>query len=255
MDIVFWQKLTTYPGHITQRTYQPTDLEQAGYTYEYLSPDNFEFPLAVVKDGILAPDAQAFKAMVVRASDSLTLAGVTKLVEFAQAGLPIIFSGGIPTFYLGTNSPSSLEEANNSLQNITTLHNVHVTDASELSSTLPSIGIVPYTKLSTNSNWYTMRRHDNDSGTDHIFIYNDAVPNGQILLSISHSPRPGIPTRTMLGQARSRRFSPIQGQVIQQPFQLRLLVISLPLSPSLLHLCKNRSQICIWPMFHPPSTL
>jgi hypothetical protein len=34
--------------------------------------------------------------MVVRANDSLTIAGVAKLVEFAHAGLPIIFSGGIP---------------------------------------------------------------------------------------------------------------------------------------------------------------
>jgi hypothetical protein len=29
-DIAFWQKVTTYPGHITTRTYQPTDLETAG---------------------------------------------------------------------------------------------------------------------------------------------------------------------------------------------------------------------------------
>jgi hypothetical protein len=178
MDIVFWQKLTTYPGHITQRTYQPTDLEQAGYSYGYLSPDNFDSPLAVVQDGVLASDAQAFRAIVVRASDSMTTAGVAKLVEFASAGLPIIMSGGIPSSYLGTNSASSLEEANGSLQNITTLPNVHVTEASDLAPTLSSIGIVPYTELSTNSNWYTMRRHDNESGTDYIFIYNDAAPSG-----------------------------------------------------------------------------
>jgi hypothetical protein len=29
-DVVFWQKKTTYPGHITARTYDPTDLESAG---------------------------------------------------------------------------------------------------------------------------------------------------------------------------------------------------------------------------------
>lgn len=29
-DLVFWQKITNYPGHITARTYDPVDLEAAG---------------------------------------------------------------------------------------------------------------------------------------------------------------------------------------------------------------------------------
>ncbi|KAL1984134.1 hypothetical protein VTN96DRAFT_9439 [Rasamsonia emersonii] len=46
IDVAFWQKITTYPGHITNRTYEPTDLEEKGYSYEYLSPDNFVLPTA-----------------------------------------------------------------------------------------------------------------------------------------------------------------------------------------------------------------
>lgn len=30
IDIAFWQKITTYPGHIQLRTYEPSDLEEAG---------------------------------------------------------------------------------------------------------------------------------------------------------------------------------------------------------------------------------
>lgn len=29
-DVAFWQKITSYPGHITARTYEPIDLEVAG---------------------------------------------------------------------------------------------------------------------------------------------------------------------------------------------------------------------------------
>lgn len=67
-----------------------------GYTYQYLSPDNFQLPNAVVKDNVLAPDAQAFKALVVRGNDTVTPQGIDQLLNLAHAGLPIVFSGGVP---------------------------------------------------------------------------------------------------------------------------------------------------------------
>ena len=39
-DLAFWQKLTVYPGHVTARTYEPTDLEEAG-EYSYLEHDGY----------------------------------------------------------------------------------------------------------------------------------------------------------------------------------------------------------------------
>lgn len=35
MDIAFWQKVTVYPGHITTRTYEPADLEEAGVLHSF----------------------------------------------------------------------------------------------------------------------------------------------------------------------------------------------------------------------------
>ena len=67
-----------------------------GFTYQYLSPDNLDLPDVSVSEGLLAPDKQAFKAFIVRANDSLTVSGVDHLVEYARAGLPITFSGGVP---------------------------------------------------------------------------------------------------------------------------------------------------------------
>ncbi|KAK5033113.1 hypothetical protein LTR13_007078 [Exophiala sideris] len=175
-DVAFWQKMTTYPGHVQLPTYAPTDLEQVGYTYEYLSPDNLDLPAAKVVDGILAPDAQGFKAMVVRGNDSLTVQGASRLVDFAKAGLPVIFSGGIPTAFLGTNTVSALSSTNALLQALPSLDNVHVTSSyGGLADTLASLGIAPTTKVSANGTWYTLHRRDDSAGADYFYVYNDAM--------------------------------------------------------------------------------
>ncbi|KAF1950375.1 hypothetical protein CC80DRAFT_539633 [Byssothecium circinans] len=181
MDIAIWQKTTVYPGHIEARTYQPTDLEKAGYAYEYLSPDNLRLPSAKVVDSILAPDAQAFKALVVRKNDSLTLQGVSKLIEFANAKLPIIFAGGVPSTVLGTLAPNTLRQVFRDLDTISRLPNVHVTDSYLLASTIASLNIQPLTKVSTNASWYTYWRSDPTTDIDYVFVYNDAMysPQGE----------------------------------------------------------------------------
>ena len=93
-DLALWLKNETW--NTKESKYLPPDLNAAGYTYQYLSPDNLALPNAFVANGQLAPDAQSFSAFVVRANDSLTVDGVEKLAEFANAGLPIVFSGGVP---------------------------------------------------------------------------------------------------------------------------------------------------------------
>jgi hypothetical protein len=175
MDLAIWQKRSTYPGHVELRTYAPTDLEDAGYSYEYLSPDNFNLPAAKVVDGILAPDAQAFKALIVRVNDSLTLDGVSKLVEFAHDGLAIIFAAGFPSTFVGSSAPTVQRQALKDLDTISKLPNVHVTASYLIESTVSSLGIAPLTKVSTNGSWYTYWRSDPTNDTDYVFIYNDAM--------------------------------------------------------------------------------
>ncbi|KAF2113084.1 hypothetical protein BDV96DRAFT_150975 [Lophiotrema nucula] len=175
MDIAIWQKITIYPGHVQLRTYAPTDLEEAGYSYEYLSPDNFDLPAAKVANGVLAPDAQAFKAMVVRGNDSLTLDGVTKLSEFAKAGLPIIFAGGVPSQVLGTLAPTVLRQVQRDLSALTQLPNVHTTSSYLVADTIASLGIKPLTKILADRLWNTYWRSDVSTDTDYVFVYNDAM--------------------------------------------------------------------------------
>ncbi len=171
IDLAFYQKITTFPNIV--RNYEPTDLEAAGYSYEYISPDNFALPEAYVQDATFAPTRQAFRAMIVRANDSMTTLGVSKLAEYANTGLPIIFSGGLPA-YLATYDQTENDYFTRVLSSLTSLSNVHVVPYKDLAVTIASLAISPMTKVSANSTWYTYWRHDASERMDYIFIYNDA---------------------------------------------------------------------------------
>lgn len=66
----------------------------AGYTYNYLSADNFALPNAFVRDGLFAPDGPAYRAMIIDRSANPTLNATRQMGQFAESGLPIILHGG-----------------------------------------------------------------------------------------------------------------------------------------------------------------
>ncbi|OJZ80886.1 hypothetical protein ASPFODRAFT_37812 [Aspergillus luchuensis CBS 106.47] len=177
VDIAFWSKSTTYKTVPT--TYSPVDLQSTGYTYEYLSPDNFALPGAFVYNGTFAPNQQAFKALVVRANETLTASGVAKLLEYAYSKLPIIFSGGLPSNFSGYN-PKAARQAVSTIKSLTSLDNVHTVPYENLAATLKSLNILPRTSVSADRTWYTTWRHDTKTLTDYVYVYNDAagVPYG-----------------------------------------------------------------------------
>ncbi|KAH0342708.1 hypothetical protein KCU83_g9209, partial [Aureobasidium melanogenum] len=196
-DIVFWLKDTTYATVPTR--YWPTDLQEAGYTYEYLSPDDFTLSAAQVSDGILAPGRQSFKAMIVRGNDTLTPSGVLKLAEWAHQGLPIVFSGGLPSNMSGTSN-ISLSSINSTLTQLLKLKNVYTVPYERLAESLSSIGITPRTTIfqtkASNTTWFTNWREDVNNSITYVFVYNDATglsrgsgtSTGNITLQVSGTP-------------------------------------------------------------------
>ncbi|RDW77799.1 hypothetical protein BP6252_05852 [Coleophoma cylindrospora] len=172
-DFAFWSKQTSTNPQIPV-VYQASDLIEAGYAYEYLSPDNFDLPLATVTNGVLAATGPAYQAMVIRGNDSLTVFGVEKLVEYAQQGLPIIFCGGLPSTLASYNESGS-RYVIEALNQISQFSNVHIAAYEDsLASTLASVGIIPLTQVSANGSWFTYWRWDEINSTDYIFVYNDS---------------------------------------------------------------------------------
>lgn len=177
VDIAFWLKITDWAAHEIVTQYVPNDLEQAGYSYDYISPDNLAaIPEAYVQGGVLAPERQAYKALVVRSNSSLTVDGVAKLAEYAKDGLPILFAGGVPTYFLSYNA-SGAAYVNLTMEAIMNANygNVHIVPEDGLAATLMSLGITPRASVSANSTWNTYWRQVNSSDTDYVWIYNDAV--------------------------------------------------------------------------------
>ena len=143
-----------------------------GYTYEYLSPDNFVHPEAHVSNSTLAPDRQAFKALIVRANDTLTVSGVQHIVDFATAGLPIVFSGGIPQTLLGYNE-SGTTYVRSALSSLVGTENVHIVPYDNLAVSLGNLGILPRAKVSADRPLYTYWREDRNASVSYAFLYND----------------------------------------------------------------------------------
>jgi hypothetical protein len=145
-----------------------------GWSYEYLSPDNLVAePEAYVSDSVFAPARQAFKALVLRGNDTLTVAGVEKLTQYAHEGLPIIISGGTPYNLSGYNI-SGTAYVKSALAALTDLENVHEVPAEDLSASLKSLGLMPRTRVDANRIWYTYWREDEQAAKTYVFVYNDA---------------------------------------------------------------------------------
>ncbi|KFZ24118.1 hypothetical protein V502_01397 [Pseudogymnoascus sp. VKM F-4520 (FW-2644)] len=171
MDVAFYIKSVDYRSYSNK--YNSPDLVKAGYSYEYLSPDNFALPEAYVLKGIFAPKRQAFKALVVGADQAMTGLGVAKLFQYALGGLPIVFYGGFPSKFEGIK-PLALVLSRATLASLKLFPNVHITKSGQgLADVLASINVAPRTGVSSNGTWYTYWRED--SLADYIYVYNDAA--------------------------------------------------------------------------------
>ena len=72
-------------------------IDSLGYNFDIIQPAFFELESAVVADGELFPETASYKAIIFDNEKVLPLATVQKLVEYAEAGLPMVFVGGMPT--------------------------------------------------------------------------------------------------------------------------------------------------------------
>ncbi|KAH6985201.1 hypothetical protein EDB80DRAFT_869203 [Ilyonectria destructans] len=98
LDVAVYNKVSatdpTWPADI----YPFGDLSKDGYTYAYLTHDNFKLPQAVVSNKVLAPETGSFKAFVLPDRSSIAHKAVKDLIRFAKIGLPIIIVGR-PVYY------------------------------------------------------------------------------------------------------------------------------------------------------------
>ncbi|KAI0839450.1 hypothetical protein F5Y06DRAFT_303174 [Hypoxylon sp. FL0890] len=186
VDIVFWDKQTAQNATIPS-LYQSDDLVRKGYTYTYLSPENFELDAAYVENGIFAPSRQQLKALIIRENDTMTIEGVKHLETYAKAGLPIVLSGRIPSAYASSDQ-DAIEKSKETMKALLSLENVHKVQVDTFADVLETIGIHPRTQIDGNGTWYTIWSEFPNSDIC-VFIYNEGSDSkGNITFTTTGTP-------------------------------------------------------------------
>lgn len=138
-----------------------------GWSYNYLSSDNFDLPEAVVQNGLLA---KSWQAIVVPATANLTIRALDQLSHYASQGLPVIFAGGTPSMYW-TGNGSAEADFNAKLAKSKSQRNLVVTESGSIANVLSQKGLRPRVAVKTKGTWYTTWRES--SSTIYILVYSD----------------------------------------------------------------------------------
>uniref|UniRef100_A0A0W0ETP8 Secreted protein n=2 Tax=Moniliophthora roreri TaxID=221103 RepID=A0A0W0ETP8_MONRR len=177
VDVALYRK--GYDTVKDQSLFPSTSLIEAGYTYEYVSPENFNLPGVVVEDGRLALGGPAYKALVLNRVQNITIDGAQHLIDFANDGLPVVIAGGIPNGIPGFDADGTKSsQAQALMQQLTTLPTVKVVqDEDAVPGALSSLGVRPVAGIEPSvSTLYTVRRDEasNAGITSHFFFFNQA---------------------------------------------------------------------------------
>lgn len=182
-DIAVYMHNYSYPSTLGDIIGHWNDVEmyRTGYTWDYLDPFLLNLPQSKVADNVLAAKGPAYKALVFNgnlwpskntASGDLTLEMAERFLGFAKDGLPIIFTGPLPSEGPGYK-PENDEKIRAKVQELLALDNVvHVNSESDVPEALTKMGINPAAKPDTPSTLFSVRRHDTSSDTDYYYLYN-----------------------------------------------------------------------------------
>lgn len=136
---------------------------------------------AVVKDGILAPDGPAYKALILSSAASvvasqnvITVDAAKQIMQFAAAGLPVLIVGDPPNITV----PALVQQQHQLdgvLQELLSTRNVyHIDSINDIPTVLATAGVSPRIPLACSSNpVFPVLRSDAATGIDYIFFYND----------------------------------------------------------------------------------
>ncbi|MCD8021684.1 MAG: twin-arginine translocation signal domain-containing protein [Lachnospiraceae bacterium] len=158
-------------------------IDSIGFNYDIVEPAFFDLEDAVVENGELFPETASYKAIIFNNQESMPLKTAEKLVEYADAGLPLVFVGALPS-KVGeyTGDSDSYAEAQAEFEAfISELSGkekvIVVDDYANVPETLSDLGIVADASYEQSK---IMTTHRTDEGVDFYFVANQtAVPDDQ----------------------------------------------------------------------------
>lgn len=134
-----------------------TSLSADGYTYEYVSPAHLALDSVFVRDGVLAPDAAGYRALVVAEQDTLRVDSARRILTYAEAGLPVVIVGDLPATTPGRDGKDADLQA--VLDDLVSQPSVaRVAEQSGLADALAELGADPAAVPATGSKIMTAHR-------------------------------------------------------------------------------------------------
>ncbi|KAJ6606626.1 hypothetical protein DFH09DRAFT_14843 [Mycena vulgaris] len=202
VDIAIYRKDYDITG---SPPFQGNSLVDAGYTYEYVSPENLKLPGVSVSNGRLAPGGPAYKAFILNRGPNITVDASQRLLEYAQAGLTIIISGAvphdIPGFDASGTQQAQVQALMQQLLNQTSV--VVVDDETQVPDALVSLGVLPAASFGSSSAIYSIRRDVPDAS--YFYLFN----SGNITQNFTLTLRPDIAGTPFFLDAWTAEVSPV----------------------------------------------
>jgi len=137
--------LGTDQGFRNQRGNSLQLLLDNGYSYQVTSEPALKLDNAVVTNGVLAEHGPGYKALILKDVSVLSATAMSKVLDFARKGLPVVlYNSEIGRVY-GTSKRGNSDDAlEKSLQQLTKLKNVSsVSTEEDLLAALQELGVVP----------------------------------------------------------------------------------------------------------------
>ncbi|KAL7762710.1 hypothetical protein ACKLNR_009245 [Fusarium oxysporum f. sp. zingiberi] len=171
-DLVFY--LYKDPYRMVDQ-YNGTDIRARGYTYEYLSPANFGSKAFKVSNKVLDPSGAGYRALVLDQQQFITAEASKNLVELADAGLPIVVIGSLPSTTIGSKGQDIVSKNISKLKRSKYSNIVFLKSANDLLSALEKLSVHPRVKTDSDAakNLYTVWRSDKES--DYLLLINQGT--------------------------------------------------------------------------------
>ncbi|NHC23119.1 alpha-L-rhamnosidase [Nocardioides sp. IC4_145] len=136
-----------------------------GWSHSFATAALLDLPLATVRDGVLAPDGPAYKAMVVAPdklrSQELTieLAAARRLVELGRAGLPVVLLGDwTQARPVGLSDDAAVAEVRRLVAQVAALRTTRTVAAeTEIGAALADLGVTPDVRHATSTVMHVRR--------------------------------------------------------------------------------------------------
>ncbi|KAL0566998.1 hypothetical protein V5O48_014995 [Marasmius crinis-equi] len=204
VDIALYRKGYDYtkggpptPFPAQQSPFPSDSLVDAGYTYEYISPENFKLPGVSVTGGRLAAGGPAYKAIVLNRVRNITVDAAQNLIDYANDGLPIVIAGGLPDGIPGFDADGTqVAKVQGLVQQLAVLPTVKQVDGEDdVPGALLSFNVTPAAKIEpSSSTLYTIRRDVESAGgmTSHFYLWNQGNITVDFALTLAATGTPFV---------------------------------------------------------------